>query len=38
MEKLRDIINVSITIALLGFIGINLVRILLIGLERSGIM
>ncbi len=38
MEKLRDMVNVSITILLLGFISINLVRILLIGLERSGIM
>lgn len=38
MDKLRDILNVSIMIFLLGFIGINLGRIAMIGLERSGIM
>lgn len=38
MDKLRDIVNISITIFLLGFIGINVVRLVLIGLERSGIM
>ena len=38
MSKLRDILNVSLTIFLLGFIGINLVRIAMIGLERSGVL
>ena len=38
MNQLRDVLNVSIMILLLGFIGINLVRIAMIGLERSGIM
>ena len=38
MDKLRDVLNLSIMILLLGFIGVNLVRITMIGLERSGIM
>lgn len=38
MNKLRDGLNVTIMIFLLGFIGINLVRIAMIGLERSGIL
>lgn len=38
MDKLRDIVNVSIAILLLSFIGVSVVRLVLIGLERGGLL
>jgi hypothetical protein len=38
MQTIRNIVNVSITIVLLAFISVSVFRLVVVGLQKTGVM